>query len=74
MNKTNKTALITGASSGLGMEQARLHAANGDNLVLVARSVSKMEELKAELEKAYGIQVMVIGKGLSHADAPARVV
>ena len=73
MNKTNKTALITGASSGLGMELARLHAANGDNLVLVARSVSKMEELKAELEKAYGIQVMVIGKDLSHPEAPARV-
>lgn len=44
MNKTNKTALITGASSGLGMELARLHAANGDNLVLVARSVSKYSQ------------------------------
>ena len=73
MNKTSKTALITGASSGLGMELARLYAANGDNLVLVARSVSKMEELKAELEKAYGIQVMVIGKDLSQADAPAEI-
>jgi len=55
------------------MELARLHAANGDNLVLVARSIGKMEELKAELEKAYGIQVMVIGKDLSHADAPAQI-
>lgn len=60
MNKTSKTALITGASSGLGMELARLHTANGDNLVLVARSIGKMEELKAELEKAYGIQVMIL--------------
>ena len=73
MNKTSKTALITGASSGLGMELARLYAANGDNLVLVARSVSKMEELKAELEKAYGIQMMVIGKDLSQAEAPAEI-
>ncbi len=73
MNKTNKTALITGASSGLGMELARLHAANGDNLVLVARSIGKMEELKAELEKAYGIQVMVIGKDLSHPEAPSQI-
>lgn len=55
------------------MELARLHTANGDNLVLVARSSGKMEELKAELEKAYGIQVMVIGKDLSHADAPAQI-
>ena len=69
MTKTNKTALITGASSGLGMELARLHAANGDDLVLVARSVSKMEILKAELEKAHGIQVTVMGKDLSQADA-----
>lgn len=55
------------------MELARLHAANGDNLVLVARSIGKMEELKAELEKAYRIQVMVIGKDLSHPEAPSRV-
>ena len=56
------------------MELARLHAANGDNLVLVARSVSKMEELKAELENAYGIQVMVIGKDLSHPEARHRSI
>jgi len=43
MNKTNKTALITGTSSGLGMELARQHAANGDNLVLVARSIGKIK-------------------------------
>ncbi len=42
MSRTNKTALITGASSGLGMELARLHAKNGDSLVLVARSKEKM--------------------------------
>lgn len=70
MDKTNKTALITGASSGLGMELARLHAQHGDNLVLVARSIGKMEALKAELEKAHGVTVTVIGKDLSQADAP----
>ena len=43
-----KTALITGASSGLGVEFAKLHAQNKDNLVLVARSEDKMLQLKNE--------------------------
>lgn len=73
MSKTNKTALITGASSGLGMELARLHAKNGDNLVLVARSISKMQALKDELEKQYDITVTVIGKDLSLPTAPEEV-
>ena len=70
MSRTNKTALITGASSGLGMELARLHAKHGDDLLLVARSVNKMEALKAELQKDYQVNVTVIGKDLSLADAP----
>lgn len=73
MSKTQRTALITGASSGLGMELARLHAQNGDDLVLVARSVSKMQALKDELEKQHGIQVTVIGKDLSLPTAPEEV-
>ena len=51
-----KTALITGASSGLGVEFAKLHAQNKDNLVLVARSEDKMLQLKNELEGRYGIK------------------
>ena len=73
MTKTQKTALITGASSGLGVELARLHAQNGDDLVLVARSVGKMESLKEELEKQYGTAVTVIGKDLSQPTAPEEV-
>jgi len=42
----SKTALITGSSNGIGMELARIHAGKGDNLVLVARSKSKLDELK----------------------------
>ncbi|MBP3774987.1 MAG: SDR family oxidoreductase [Bacteroidaceae bacterium] len=72
-NTTTKTALITGASSGLGMELARLHAQNGDNLVLVARSVGKMQELKEELEQAHGIKAFIIGKDLSLPTAPEEV-
>ena len=73
MARTNKTALITGASSGLGMELARLHAQNGDALVLVARSKEKMLQLEAELIKKYGTTVTVIAKDLSLPTAPEEV-
>lgn len=66
--KTNimkKTALITGTSSGIGLELARIFASKGDNLVLVARSKDKLEELKIELEKQYDITVYNITKDLS---------
>jgi short-subunit dehydrogenase len=53
----NKTALITGASGGIGMELARIHASKGDNLVLVARSIDKLDALKSELETQFGISV-----------------
>lgn len=68
-----KTALITGASSGIGLELARIHAAKGGNLVLVARSKSKLDELKNDLEKNYGVSVYVIGKDLSSLNAASEV-
>lgn len=68
-----RTALITGASSGLGVEFARIHASNGDNLVLVARSKSRMDDLKSELERQYGISVCVIARDLSDQLAPKSI-
>ena len=68
-----KTALITGASSGIGLELAKIHAAKGGNLVLVARSKSKLDELKIELEKNHGISVYIIGKDLSLPNSAAEV-
>ena len=64
-----KTALITGASSGIGYELAIIHASKGDNLVLVARNISKLNQLKTELEKQYKVTVKVIEKDLSKANA-----
>ena len=55
-----KIVFITGASSGIGEGCARKFAKEGWNLILNARTVSKLEELKAELEKEYGIQVCVM--------------
>lgn len=67
------TALITGASNGIGLELARVHASKGDNLVLVARNKSKLDELKQELEGNFKISVLTIGKDLSLPDAAQEV-
>ncbi len=67
------TALITGASNGIGLELAREHAAKGGNLVLVARNKSRLDELKIELETKYKVQVYNIGKDLSLPNATLEV-
>ena len=64
-----ETALITGASGGLGEEFARLCAADGMNLVLVARSEEKLETLGKELQGKHGIRVTVLPHDLSLPDA-----
>ncbi|GAA4278467.1 SDR family NAD(P)-dependent oxidoreductase [Aquimarina mytili] len=68
-----KTALITGASSGIGLELARVHASKGDNLVLVARNQTKLEAIKLEIEKKYEIDVLIIVKDLSTPNATQSV-
>ncbi len=67
------TALITGASNGIGLELANIHAAKGDDLVLVARNTAKLEELKRDLENKFSIKVHVIGKDLSLVNSAQEV-
>ncbi len=67
------TALITGASNGIGLELAKIHASKGDDLVLVARNKSKLDELKTSLENQYKIKVYTIGKDLSANNAAQEV-
>lgn len=63
---THKTALITGASKGIGKEFSKIHAANGDNLVLISRSAEELRLLKLELEAQYNsIKIEIIVKDLS---------
>lgn len=69
----NKTALITGTTSGIGYELACIHAKQGGNLVLVARSKDKLEQIKKDLETKYKIVVHIIAKDLSLKDAPKEV-
>jgi short-subunit dehydrogenase len=70
---SKNTALITGASSGIGLELAKLHARQGGNLVLVARSADKLETLKQELEAKHSISAAVITEDLSQVGAAERV-
>ncbi len=68
-----KTALITGASSGIGKEIAQIHAENGGDLIVVARSENKLIELKNKLEEEYKITVFVIQKDLSKPNAAKEI-
>ena len=60
-----ETALIIGASSGIGCELAKLFAAGKSNLVLVARRQEKLDQLAAELRRDYGVQVRILAKDLA---------
>src|SRR5260370_38165962 len=66
-------ALITGASSGIGLELARVFAREHFDLVLVARNQARLEEIAAELRAGHGVQVEVIAKDLAAPDAPAEI-
>ena len=69
-----QTALITGASNGIGLELARIHAKRGGNLVLVARSQDKLNQLADELRAQYhDIQITVIAQDLAMPQAAQSV-
>lgn len=64
MTSEKKYALITGATSGFGYEFAKIFAANGYHLVLVARSADRLKEVADELVHQYGVGVTPIAKDL----------
>jgi len=72
-NLQGKWVLVTGASSGLGVEFAKLLAERNANLVLVARRTEPMEQLAEAIQKAQSVQVVVIGIDLSRPGAAAEL-
>jgi uncharacterized protein len=68
-----KTALITGASSGIGLELARLFAADGYRLVLVARNRGALRALGDDLRTSHNVDVRVSPKDLAHPASPAEL-
>lgn len=69
-----KTALITGASSGLGLELAQLFAADKHDVVLVARRREQLEALATRLAAERGVVAGVISADLADPGAPQRIV
>lgn len=63
------TALITGASGGIGLEFAKIFAKEGYDLVLIARNEEKLNAIKDNLEAAYNQQVFIYVKDLSEKNA-----
>lgn len=68
-----KTALITGASAGLGVEFANQLAARGFNLLLVARRDSKLAEVAANLQQEHDIEIECLSADLSQPSAPVEI-
>src|SRR5258708_14164897 len=70
MNGTNRTALITGASAGIGRELAKLFARDHYNLVLVARTSARLAQFADELQRQFGITAKSFPLDLSATSAP----
>ena len=73
MKPSAETALITGASSGIGLELARCFAGEGSNLVLVARNLEALQQLAAELESKHHIKLRSLRADLSLPETPERI-
>lgn len=69
----SETVLITGASSGIGLELARIFAENGHDLILTARNESALIDLAEQLKNDHRISVAVIKKDLSQPSAPGEI-
>lgn len=70
---TGENVLITGASSGIGLELAKLFAADKSNLVITARNQDALEKLAEELRREHGVDVVVLPKDLADPSSPQAI-
>src|SRR5258708_13161851 len=70
---TPETVVVTGASSGIGVELAKCFAADKSNLVLVARSGDKLAALAADLHARFGVEARSIVLDLARPEAPKEL-
>lgn len=66
-------ALVTGATSGIGLEIALNFARDGIHLILVARREEKLNEIRERIEAQYGVKVLVLAKDLTREEAPDEI-
>lgn len=67
------TVLITGASSGIGAALAKEFAANGHDLVLIARNANRLNAIASEFKSRYGVLTRVVARDLADAESADRV-
>jgi uncharacterized protein len=67
-SQTNKTALITGASGGIGKSIAQCFAEDGINIIITARKSAEIDQLAIDWQKTYGVTVTAITAELGKAD------
>src|SRR3712207_5913167 len=72
-NLRGKTALVTGASSGLGVDFAKELAALGCNLILVARREELLRSVQEQIKTQHGVDVEIVVMDLAEQDAPQRL-
>lgn len=70
----NKWVLITGASSGFGVDYANICAGAGANLIVTARRKERLQELKASVEKTHGVKVLVLSCDLAAPGAIDQLI
>ena len=68
-----KWVLITGASAGIGLELAKLLAANGADLVLTARRTDRLQQMAADLKSAHNVQIEICPADLTRSEAPHQI-
>jgi len=73
MSKNNERVLITGASSGIGLELAREFARNGHPLIITSTVESELAEVGRTLEATYGVEVLIVAQDLLQLEAPQQL-